>query len=149
MLLMFEQAPWIGWTLLVLVVGLVVAGFVFSFWMGIAALGLDAFLVVMAMSFVVMAYGFNSITGANLSSHTLSVEGDRLRLEFDDGKSRELPRSEAQPYRIYPGGVVVPLGGKNGGWLWIPPSAFDTPGEFHTFLKAIYKQHESNTEQEP
>lgn len=139
--MLIEQAPWLGWALLGVTVVLAVVGFIFSPWMGIAALGVDAFLVVMAMSFVIMAYGFNSVTGVNMPLHTLSLENNKIRVEFEDGKTVDIAKENARPYKIYPGGVLVPVEGQKKGWLWIPPKAFLTPEEFMVFVKEIYESH--------
>ena len=145
-LMLMHQAAWLGWTLLVVVLGLVAVGFIYSPWMGIAAIGIDAFIVVMALSFVIIAYGFGTITGLNMTNHTLQVESRDIEIGFAEGEPIRIPCSDARPYSIYPGGVLVPVEGKRSGWLWVPPSAFATPEEFQIFLKKIYiSANESNT----
>lgn len=141
MMMLVEQARWLLWTLLIVSLALIVAGFVLSPWAGIAAVAIDAFLVVMAVSFVIMAYGFNSITGVNMPPHALQLEGDSIKVEFEDGKSVEVSRKDIRPYKIYPGGALVPVDGARAGWLWVPPAAFDTPEGFTGFMKKIYESH--------
>lgn len=144
--MMAFQAPWVGWSLLVLVVVLVAGGFILSPWLGLAAIGVSAFMCVMGLSFVIMSYGFYSVTGCNMSLHSLSLHDKKLIVELEDGKKIEISLKELDHYSIYPGGVVVPVGGARAGWIWIPPRAFETPEEFKQFVKTLY---ESNTEQEP
>lgn len=136
--MLVEQAPWLGWTLVVVTVALAVAGFIYSPWIGFAALALNAFLVVTALSFVIMACGFNSITGVNMATHCLSTDSGVVRAEFEDGKTVEVDKKNIKPYKIYPGGVLVPVDGARPGWLWIPPGAFETPEDFQEFLKSLY-----------
>ena len=143
--MLIHHALWLAWTLLIVISGMAVVGFLCSPWIGIVALGVDALIVVMSMSFVIIAYGFTSITGANMADHALRSEGNVLRIEFEDGKEIEVQKSDIRPYHIYPGGVIVPVEGKKSGWIWIPPRAFETDEEFQNFLKRLYI-NESNTE---
>ena len=143
--MLVHDAAWLGWSLLVVGLGLVVAGFIFSPWLGIAALGVAAFMAVMAMSFVIMAYGFNSITGINMSTHSLALCRGGVAVEFEDGKVVSLNASDVRPYHIYPGGVLMPVAGSRPGWLWVPPKAFESDEDFKEFLKCVYR-NESNTE---
>ena len=145
--MLMHQAPWLGWALLLVTVGLAVAGFLFSPWLGVAAIGVDAFLVVMAMSFVIFAYGFNSVTGVNMTQHSLRATTAGLLVEFEEGDPLTIRKEEIAPYHIYPGGVIVPVGGNRAGWIWVPPRAFESDEDFKDFLKSIYR-NESNTEQE-
>lgn len=147
LMMMMHDASWLGWVLLVVVIALTTAGFLFSPWIGAAAIGFDAFIVVMAMSFVIMTYGFNSITGVNMSPHAFYMRNGTLIIEFEEGREMEIPRQDIRPYHIYPGGVLVPVEGKRPGWLWIPPKAFENDNEFQIFLKRVYRD-ENNTEQE-
>ena len=145
LLMLIHDAAWLGWSLLVVVAALIILGFVFSPWIGLAAIGVSAFLVVMALSFVIMAYGFNSITGVNMAKHSLRSEPGSIVIEFEDGHRMEVAKSDIRPYNIYPGGVTAPVDGARPGWLWIPPKAFENDEEFKDFLKSIYRD-ESNTE---
>lgn len=140
LLMLMEQAPAVGWVLLVLIAGLTTAGFLISPWVGVAALGLDAFIAVMGLNFVIMAFGFNSITGVNMAMHTLSLRGGKVEVEFEDGKTVEIDTADLRPYKIYPGGVLVPVGGARAGWLWVPPKAFPTDGEFRSFISGLYSE---------
>lgn len=149
-LMVMEQAPWAAWSLLVAVVLLVAGGFLISPWAGVAAFGVAAFLAVMVMSFVIMAYGVYSITGVNMAPHSLAVDGHRILVRFDEGDDVEVMCEHAAPYKIYPGGVLVPVEGARAGWLWVPSRAFDHPDALRDFLKLIYRplliEDESYTE---
>lgn len=145
-LMLVHQAPWAGWVMLAIVAGLTVTGFILSPWLGIAALGFDAFIIVMVMSFVIFAYGFSSITGVNMMSHCLKVSDGSLSIEFEEGNQVTVPLADIEPYLIYPGGVIIPVKGPREGWLWLPPKAFDEPSDFQNFLKCLY---EGNSKQEP
>lgn len=150
-LMLVEQASWVAWTLLLVIVALIAVGFILSPWLGVAAIGYSVFITIMAMSFVIMAYGLNSVTGANMPLHTLTAGNDGIRFEYEDGKTVDIPREDIRPYRIYPGGVLLPVGGKKAGFIWLTPKAFETGGDFAEFLKKIYTdtKYESNTEQKP
>lgn len=137
-----EQAPWLGLAVAIVAIGCMVWGFVCSPWYGIAALGFAAFLVVMAMSFIIIAYGFYSITGVNMARHSLVLSEKNLVVEFEDGAPVEIPLEDIRPYKIYPGGVLMPVAGKRPGWLWIPPHAFGENGMFQDFLHAVYHPEE-------
>lgn len=143
--MLIHQASWVAWVTLIVMAGLVAAGFIHSLWAALAAVAVDIFIAVMTMSFVIIAFGFNSITGVNMGSHSLSTNNDGLVIKFDDGKEIEVKKSDILPYHIYPGGVIVPVKGAKAGWVWVPPGAFDTDGEFRNFLKSLYA-NESNTE---
>ena len=145
MLMLIHQAAWLGWLMVLLIVGLTVTGFLLSPWIGIASLGFDIFIVVMVMSFVIMIFGFNSITGINMSMHSLSVGEKYITVTFEDETTIEIDRHDVRPYKIYPAGIIVPVAGKRPGWLWIPPKAFPDDAAFQKFLSAIYN-YESNTE---
>lgn len=136
-MLMHQAAP-LAWGMLALVVAVVTAGFIVSPWVGIAAIGLSAFICVMLLSFVIMTFGFYSVTGANISLHTLALSEHGLTVEFEDGKTLHIARSDISPYHIYPGGVVVPVNGARAGWLWLPPRAFPSPEAFQSFLSGLY-----------
>ena len=140
MLMLVEQAPWLSRILAVVAVGLAVAGFIISPWVGIAALGIDVFLIVMAMSFVIMAYGICSVTGVNMAMHTLEIGEGEIRAVFEDGKTIGISLEEVRPYKIYPGGILIPVDGKKAGWIWVPAKAFDTAEEFQSFIRDIYRQ---------
>lgn len=139
--MMIHQATWLFWLLFMIITGGAVAGFFFSVWAGIVALCIGAFLSVMAFSFVMIAYGFNSVTGLNMTSHRLYSSGEKLVVEFDDGKDIEMPKDDLRPYLIYPGGIIVPLKGGRTGWVWVPPKAFDTDEGFKEFLKSLYENN--------
>lgn len=143
LLMLLHQASWLAWTLVITLIVLVTFGFLHSVATGIASIGLGIFIVVMAMNFVIFAYGFNSITGINITEHALRLEGPVIAADIVDEKSVEIKREHLRPYHIYPGGVLVPVEGNRKGWLWIKASAFDTPEEFQKFMKKIY---ESNSE---
>lgn len=137
-MMVMEQAQWLVWTLAILMLGLAVAGFIFSPWAGIAALGVDAFLLVMALSFVIMAFGFNSVTVLNIPRHTVTIDVECLVIEIEDGATEKIPKEDIRPYKIYPGGVIVPVEGLRSGWLWLPPAAFASPDDYQVFLKQMY-----------
>ena len=139
LLMLVEQAPWLAWTLLAVCLGLAATGFILSPWIGIAAIGFCAFLTVTALSFVIMAYGFHSVTGLNMAMHSLENTPGRLMVEFEDGKQVGIEKSDLRPYKIYPGGVLVPVAGARSGWIWIMPKAFETPEDFAGFMREIYK----------
>lgn len=150
-MMLLHHTSWLAWTLLLLVAALIAGGFVISPWVGIAAIGFAAFIVVMVMSFVIFAYGFNSITGLNMTPHSLGIEDGRMMVELADGKTIGMELSGIKPYKIYPGGVMIPFDGPRSGWLWVPPSAFPNDEDFRNFLKSSYKnkdliQYEGNTE---
>ena len=145
-LMLIHQAPYWGLAVGLLALAMIVAGFILSPWIGLAAIGFSAFLVVMVVTFVIAVYGFHSITGCNMTPHRLFLTDSRIGVEFDDeGRDLTVSRSEARPYRIFPGGVLVPIEGERAGWLWIPPRAFENDEDFKTFLKKIY---EGNTGKE-
>ena len=146
LLMLMHEAGWLGWTLLLTLAALITAGFIWSPWTGVAAIGVGAFIAVMVMSFMIMVYGFNSITGVNMSMHSLKSEKNRVIIGFENGKELEVVKEDIRPYHIYPGGVIAPVEGKRRGWLWIPPKAFETDEEFKHFLKSIYG-NESDSEQ--
>ena len=137
-LMLLHQATWLCWVVLAVTIALAVVGFIFSPWIGIAALGFDIFIVMMALSFSIMVYGFNSITGVNTLNHSFHLDKGKIRVEFEDGEPVEIDRKEARPYHIYPGGVLIPVAGVKAGWLWLPPKAFESDNDFQTFLKEIY-----------
>lgn len=138
LLMLLEQARWLAWLLLGIVAVLTTAGFTYSPAVGIATLGFDAFLITMALSFVILACGFNSITGVNMSHHSLSVDGGVVTVRFEDGKEIRIAGELIRPYKIYPGGVVVPVSGDRPGWLWVPTGAFERPEDMRLFLKSLY-----------
>ena len=138
-LMMMEHAPYTTLFLLIVLIGLTTAGFIVSPWYGVAALGFDAFLLVMAMSFVIFVYGFNSVTGANMAIHSLSLDEGGIMVEFEDCKCIKIPREDIGKYKIYPGGALLIVHGTRKGWIWIPPKAFEgCEISFETFLKGIY-----------
>ena len=137
-LMLFHHAPALAWIVAVVVVALTVAGFFFSPWVGFATLGFDFFIIVSALSFVIFAYGFNSVTGVNMPPHTLELEGDNIVAEFEDEKRVEVSRKDILPYIVFSRGVLVPVKGAKSGWLWIPPKAFDDDEAFRAFLKEMY-----------
>ena len=140
LLLTIHQAPKVGLATAIVAVGLVTAGFIWSPWAGLAAVGVAGFLMVSVLTLVVIAYGFHTMTGLNMSLHSLSLTREgTVRVQYEDGQTTELPRAEAGRYHIYPGGVLVPFGGKNSGWLWVPPKAFADDWTFRSFLNGIYK----------
>ena len=141
LLLMMEQAPAVGWILLAVCIALLVAGFLFSPWAGVAALGVVAFLTVSVFNLVMMACGLNSVTGLNMAPHSLGVEDETVVAEFEDGGRVEVDLADLRPYRIYPGGVVVPVEGSRKGWLWVPPAAFGSPEDFQAFMAGLYKRY--------
>ena len=142
LLMAMEQAPALLWGAVGVAVAMATVGFVFSPVLGVAALAVGLFLLVMVLSFVMIAYGFNSITGVNVSGHTLAIADGGVEAEMEDGRKVSIRRDSIRPYKIYPGGVLVPvkgnIDGKGEGWLWVPPKAFDTAAEFQGFLKAMY-----------
>lgn len=148
LLMLMEQAPMVGWSVLGIVILLIVIGFLVSPWIGIAAVGLSAFIVVTAISFVMLLYGFNTLIGLNMSSHFLGIDGDNLVVTVEDEIPLEIQLSRLNPYKIYPGGVLVPVTegdpkiNKNsqGGWIWIPTKAFNTDDDFKSFLKRLYEK---------
>lgn len=136
--MLIHQALSVGIIYLLVAAALATAGFIHSVWAGIAALSVDGFLAVMVMSFVIMAYGFNSVTGINITPHSFELDGHRLVVRYEDGKTTEINISDIKPYTIYPGGVIVPVENDRKGWLWITPGAFENPDEMLPFLKALY-----------
>lgn len=136
--MVIEQAQWLGWTVLVLSLALIVGGFMFSVWHGVASIAFAAFLSVMALGFVIIAYGFYSVTGANMTLHSLEIEDRSVSVVSDGEKILELPLSDIRPYRVYPGGAIVPVKGSRSGWLWVPASAFETAEDLSSFLKRLY-----------
>lgn len=150
LLMLLHDARWVAWTYVAIASVLAIWGFIFSPWIGVAALGLDAFLLAMAMNLVIIAYGFHTLTGVNLSPHSIHIEGNEVEVVPEDGESLFLSRSDFMPYHIYPGGVLLPFGGDRRGWLWLPASAFASGPEMQDFIKAIYQNNnESNSKQEP
>lgn len=143
-LMLLHQAPAVGWIMAAAIVALTVAGFILSPWIGVAAIGFDFFILVMGLSFVIMVYGFHSVTGVNMIPHRFAQDGKNLILEFEEGDPEVIPKASLRPYRIYPGGVLVPVEGERRGWIWIPPKAFEDDGRFQGFIKQLYD--ESNTE---
>lgn len=152
-LMLLSQAPAVGWIMLALVAGLTTAGFLFSPWIGIAAFGFDIFIVMMGMSFVIMVYGFNSVTGLNMASHSLHIEGESVIVSFEADENREpvegkpsqppaktieIKKKDLLPYHIYSGGVLIPVEGPRRGFLWLPTRAFPSDTAFSEFLKALY-----------
>ena len=137
-LMLIHQSRWVAIALAVVVAGLIAAGFIVSPWMGIAAVSFAAFISVMVLSFIILVYGFNSVTGVNMGRHSLSLQGERIRVEFEEGDPVYINCSDILPYSIYPGGVVIPVTGVKAGWLWVPPAAFSSPEDFQQFLKSIY-----------
>ena len=140
MLMMLHHLPAVTLLLLVALAGAATVGFILSPWHGIAILGIDMFLLVMFASFVIMAYGLGSITGCNTQPHSLHIIPGGLRVEFEEGEEAEISGADILPYKIYPGGVLVPVKGVKAGWVWLPPKAFDTPSDMQVFLKEIYKR---------
>ncbi|MCH5217460.1 MAG: hypothetical protein J1F07_02725 [Muribaculaceae bacterium] len=145
LLMLMHQAPAAGWVVGLLCVALVVAGFIVSPWLGVAALGVSAFIAVMAMSFVVMAYGFYTLTWVNMKPHTFSLSGDSLRIVFDDGREVGVALNQLRPYTIYPGGVLVPVAVEGGGWLWFPGGSQPDGMPLPEFLKRLY----NHTDKQP
>ena len=137
-LMLLHQAPIATLLLCLLMASLTVAGFLFSPYIGVATIGVDAFLIVMLLTFVIAVYGFHSVTGCNMADHSLEQTDENVKVIFEDGKEIEISKKEILPYKIYPGGVLVPVKGERAGWLWVPPKAFDTPDEFSLFLKSLY-----------
>lgn len=137
-LMLIHQSRWVAIVLTVLIVALIVAGFIVSPWMGIAAISFAAFIAVMVLNFIILVYGFNSVTGVNMGRHSLSLHGDRIMVEFEEGVPMYINCSDILPYSIYPGGVLIPVTGIKAGWLWVPPAAFSTSEDFQKFLKTIY-----------
>lgn len=138
LLMLAHQAAPLMWILISLCVALSVAGFIISPWIGLASLGFDAFILMSGISFVVFAYGFNSVTGLNMTPHSLEAEEDGLLVRFEEGEPVKIARDELRPYTVYPGGVVMPVGGSKAGWVWVPPKAFESDSDFKTFLSKIY-----------
>lgn len=145
MTMLMHQAPILFWLLAVSLLGLIATGFIFSPWLGIAALGLSLFIAVMVVSTVIMVYGFNSITGVNMSRHSLTATDADIRIDFEEGDPLSVSKQDVGPYRIYPGGIVVPVEGLRKGWLWVPPKAFENDEDFKQFIMRIY---EGNTGKE-
>ena len=155
-LMLLHQAPAVGWIMLAAIAALTTAGFIVSPWAGLATIGFDIFIVVMGMSFVIMAYGFHSITGVNLSEHTLAIEGDKIKVEFNETSAEtgedserdtapasrpvEILLKDLRPYSVYPGGVLIPVEGPRKGFLWLPLRAFASDTDFQTFLKSLYSR---------
>ena len=154
-LMLLSQAPAVGWIMLALVAGITTAGFLFSPWMGVAAIGFDVFIVMMGMSFVIMVYGFNSVTGLNMVSHSLRIVGESVIVSFEaeenpgevdmtpsqsqhPAKNIEISKKDLLPYHIYSGGVLIPVEGPRRGFLWLPTRAFPTDAAFSAFLSALY-----------
>lgn len=147
LLMMLHQAQWLFWLLCIVTVGLVTLGFIYSPWHGVAAIGFSSFIIMMGLSFLIFAFGFNSITGMNLAEHSIETSPAHVRVLFEDGKTVEIDRERILRYKIYPGGVLIPVTGPQEGWLWIPVKAFENPADLNPFLKEVYrKEHESNTE---
>lgn len=138
LVMMIYQARWLMWSLLILVLALISVGFIYSPWVGIAATGVAAFISAMAFSFVIMAYGFQSVTGVNMTEHSLIIRDDKLNVEFEEGDEVSIDKSSIFPYLIYPGGVIVPVEKNGKGWIWLPPKAFVSDEEFKLFLKDLY-----------
>ena len=143
-LMLVHQALWVGIVVAALVVAVTVAGFVVSPWAGIASIGFDAFIVVMGVSFVISVYGFSSITGCNMPSHTIRILPDRVDIEFEDEKVISIEKKDIRPYKIYPGGVLVPFTGAHAGWIWVPSRIFETGADFTGFLKNLYRKDTEN-----
>lgn len=137
-LMLFHQAPWMGLIMVLLAVGVIVAGFIVSPWSGLASIGFAAFIIVMGMSFVISVYGFSSVTGCNIPPHTVEIEPDKVLVRFEDEKVKEISKADIEPYRIYPGGVLVPVKGAHAGWLWIPAKIFESGDALQLFLKNLY-----------
>ena len=138
LLMLMHDASWLGWSLLAVILILVAGGFIISPWIGIAAIGFALFIAMMAMSFVIMAYGFNSFTGVNMMTHTLAVDGSNITIGFEEGDAIEIDCRSARPYHIFPGGVLLPVSGAREGWLWIPTKAFENDNDMKEFLKTVY-----------
>lgn len=140
-LMLLHQATGLAWIFGIVAVALAATGFIISPWIGLVALGLDAFLAVMVYTFVITAYGFNSLTGCNMPLHRLVVDGEYLAVEFEEGSPLAIPRKEVRPYKIYPGGALLPIGGSRPGWVWLPPKAFGNPDDFKNFIKQLYESN--------
>lgn len=137
-LMLIEQASVVAWLMGIIVAGITVWGFILSPWIGIVAVGFALFIIVMGMSFVIFAYGFNSITGVNMTPHILEKRGNKIICNFADETQVEINCMDIRPYKIYPGGVLVPVVGEKAGWLWIPPKAFESDQVFRSFLQDLY-----------
>lgn len=142
--MMVHHAMWVAVVMALVSAALIGSGFLFSAGAGIAAIGFSVFLWVMALSFVIFAYGFNSVTVLNMPLHSLGLRGDEIIITFESGEEQTVETASVRPYRIYPGGVVIPVEGAKAGFLWVPSGAFDNPDDMVKFLKLIY---ESNSKQ--
>lgn len=138
LLMLAYQAPTVGWVLGAVVVATLVAGFLVSPWVGLVTVGVDAFLCVMVMSLIIMAYGLGSVTGCNMSLHTLSVTAQTLSVNFEEGSPLVFEKKRLGRYTIYPGGIVVPIDGKKGGWIWVASRAFEQGADMAEFIKRLY-----------
>ena len=139
LMMLVHDGGWLRWALPAVIVCLIGAGFIHSVWAGIVAVCFSLLLGVMVMSFVIMVYGFNSVTGLNMTPHSLVAGEGTVRADFEEGRPVEVSLADVRPYTVYPGGALVPVAGPRKGWLWVPPDAFDSTEEMQRFLQALYR----------
>lgn len=143
--MLLHDVPWwlLGFVIFVIAMGL--TGATVAWWYAVIMVMLAFVIIPFIMWIPYIHYGFKRLTATNVTPHKLTVRGSGLLITFPETEqSYTVPLQNLKGYKIMPSGILIPSSEKDDGWLWLQPSAFDSPEEMQGFLKALYPK--SNTE---
>lgn len=137
--MLLHDVPWwvVGFIFFIIAMGL--TGAAVAWWYAVIMVMLAFVIIPFIMWLPYIHYGFKRLTVTNVTPHKLTIAGDALHITFPDTEqSYTLPLEKLKGYKIMPAGILIPSSTKNDGWLWLEPSAFESPEEMQAFLKALY-----------
>lgn len=125
----------------------------------IVALMIVMIIAPMALALLYFNHGLKPASVLNILPHSIAADDGCLTIrvfdkmpgekkcdeedEEDDKKLpavtavREIPTASLKPYHVGMDSIVIPVDGKDGGFLWVPVSAFHSPDGFNAMMDEV------------
>lgn len=149
-LLMLYGRRWFAAYALLAVPMLFAAIFVDVRW-GIVFLMLLFLILPMLLAFLYIYHGLRPVTAANIVDHKIAFGSDSLCISLFESKrdeelgeeelreiySRHVPYASLRGFVVGASSVVMPLAGREKGFVWVPLSAFPAAGDFRSAMDLV------------